>query len=308
MMRARGLSMVAFAAAIGLSGEAGAQTFGYTGSIGSWTVATSGTYLLTAIGAQGGYGPADGSGNQGGRGAKMSGLFNFTAGDVFSYAVGQAGSAYAGNYNGGGGGGTFFVSASNNPLLVAGGGGGVRSYGTGDGADASITPYASLSSCTLASKATGVKSTDLGLGGKADCDSWGSAGAGFYSNGAVDRYPSAAMSWANGLAGGNGVWPGSSYCDSYGGFGGGGSGTGCGGGGGGGGYSGGDGGFYAGGGGSWNTGTAQDNVEGIGYGNGSLDIKLEAVSTPEPASMTLVLTGLGFVAGMARRRARKQAA
>ena len=307
MRKAVRWSALALAATFAVGTQAGAQTFGFTGSIFNWTVPATGSYFVTAIGAQGGYGPIDGSANQGGRGARIGGLFLLNGGDILSLAVGGSGSAYAGNYNGGGGGGSFFVDAAGNPLLIAGGGGGVRSYGSyGNGVDASINPYATHSSCDFSAGESSVpnpslKTTDLGLGGQAggNCGSWGAAGAGFYGNGALDYPGAAAQSWANGLAGGNGYA--ASICNSYGGFGGGGSGTGCGGGGGGGGYSGGDGGWYAGGGGSWNTGTQQINDAGIGYGNGLIQIDAVSVA-PEPASLTLMLTGLGFTGALLRRR------
>jgi len=261
-------------------------TLSYTGSIETWTAAVTGTYRITAIGAQGGHGTIDGGPYVGGRGAMIEGTFDFTAGDIFSYAVGEAGSSLPGQYNGGGGGGSFFVDSLGDALIVAGGGGGIRSYAGQNGFDASITAYGVQGTGGSSTGPMIIKTTDLGQGGDAPSSSWGSAGAGFYSDGANDTgFGEGGKSWANGLLGGIGSY--SSICDSVGGFGGGGSGSGCGGGGGGGGYSGGDGGYIGGGGGSWNTGTDQVATAGVGYGDGSIIIELiSSVSVPEPTTLS----------------------
>lgn len=279
-----------------------AQSYSYTGSVQSWTVASTGTYAITAVGAQGGHGTIDGSSFVGGLGASMTGSFNLSAGSVYYFVVGGMGSSLADSYNGGGGGGTFFVGAGGNPLLVAGGGGGIRAYAERNGFDASITQFGVQGSGGSANGTATVKTTDLGQGGGVSAGSYGSGGGGFYSNGAYD-YGNGGSSWANGLTGGT-----SDYgypCVSTGGFGGGGAG-GCGGGGGGGGYSGGDGGFIAGGGGSFNTGYDQVNMAGIGYGNGSLQISLVS-AVPEPETYAMMLAGLGLMGAVARRRKAKQA-
>ena len=93
------------------------------GGIQTWTVPTTGTYRVTATGAQGASGDP---GFVGGRGAQISGLFSFTAGQTLQLAVGQMGSGQSSGSNGGGGGGSFVVSSTNAPLLIAGGGGGTR--------------------------------------------------------------------------------------------------------------------------------------------------------------------------------------
>ena len=199
-----------------------------------------------------------------------------------------------------------FVSPSiYNPLLIAGGGGGTRQSVSNDGCDASISQFAGLGSASAGTFDCVLKTDalSLGQGGIISSTSWGSAGAGFFSNGAVE-YASlgnlAAQSWLNGLAGGiQNRTCGSGF--SFGGFGGGGTGSGCGGGGGGGGYSGGDGGRIAGGGSSFNLGRDQVNIAGLGYGNGYIEWELLSAfdiddPTDLPAPGTLALIGLSLFA------------
>lgn len=277
--------------------------FAYTGNITNWSAPVTGVYRVTAVGAQGGHGTIDNGPFVGGRGAQIIGSFKFSAGDNFLLAVGGEGSSFAGNYNGGGGGGSFFVDDDGTPLLIAGGGGGIRAYASQNGFDASITAYGMQASGGWSSAVANVKNTGLGQGGIVSAYSFGSGGAGFYSDGVDDANlgTTGGLSWIHNLGGGFGNL--ASYCNSVGGFGGGGSGTGCGGGGGGGGYSGGDGGFIAGGGGSWNVGFDTLAFSGIGYGNGSILIEevAAAAAVPEPASMMLVSAGL-FGLAMSRRR------
>lgn len=280
--------------ALTVSGFTNAGLISYTGAVESWTVAESGSYRITAIGAQG---ASAQSGRVGGRGASMSGLFNLFAGDTYFFAVGGAGTVSSGN--GGGGGGSFFVDAGNNALLVAGGGGGTRASVAQNGCDAFITSFGGFGSGSLSTSSCNSKASGLGQGGIISAGSWGSAGAGFFSDGAaeyVSRGNVSAKSWFNGLAGGVG-----GYCrGSLGGFGGGGTGSGCYGGGGGGGYSGGDGGRIAGGGGSFNTGSEQINTAGVGLGNGSIEWTL--VDVPEPSTLAILALGLF---GLGARRFKK---
>jgi Hint domain len=102
-------------------------TYSYAGSIQKVTVSASGTYDITAYGAQGG----SGSGGQaGGSGAEYGGNFNLTAGEKLEVVTGGAGAAGTGTDGGGGGGGGSFVLANTGAggsyqlLLAAGGGGG----------------------------------------------------------------------------------------------------------------------------------------------------------------------------------------
>src|SRR6218665_3202063 len=94
------------------------QTFNYTGNIQTFIVPPcTSTMMIEARGAQGG--------GDGGKGARIVGVFNVTPGQVFKILVGRAGSAaspaQAGN---GGGGGSFVTDMMNVPFIVAGGGGG----------------------------------------------------------------------------------------------------------------------------------------------------------------------------------------
>ena len=96
-----------------------------------WTVPSTGTYQITAVGAQGGYGANStttrGLGFPGGYGALMEGEFTLTAGEIIVIVVGQEGTDGIGNGNcggGGGGGGICLARCSTNLLIAAGGGGG----------------------------------------------------------------------------------------------------------------------------------------------------------------------------------------
>jgi hypothetical protein len=97
-----------------------------TGAIQHDTIANSGTYAITADGAQGGTG---GTGGIGGSGAAVSGDIYLAAGTVLEIVVGGKGDdSFSG---GGGGGGSFVIETDNGTtsgldiiLAVAGGGGG----------------------------------------------------------------------------------------------------------------------------------------------------------------------------------------
>ena len=254
---------------------------GRTGTIQEWIVPQTGQYRITAVGAKG-------AGKNGGRGAKMSGVFVLTKGEVLKILVGQTGTVGTWQRNiqetyhlPGGGGGTFVVKSDNTPLIVAGGGGGY--YGSDD-------RYRSYTDASI--------ETGTGSGGL-DAD-FGGGGGGFYEDGLGS---SGGLSFLNGGTGG------SSRGD--GGFGGGGgAGTGTAGGyrviaaGGGGGYSGGDGArsqgtsswsYPAGRGGlSYNIGKEQENIEGEGYGHGYVIIEaleeLEIVPVIEEVTVTSYVT------------------
>jgi hypothetical protein len=93
-----------------------------------WTVPETATYRVEVWGAQGAFIPSGHSNGQvvqggGGKGARMRGDFNLTAGDKIKILVGQMGRG--GYAAGGGGGGTFVVDkTTGNPLIIAAGGNG----------------------------------------------------------------------------------------------------------------------------------------------------------------------------------------
>jgi hypothetical protein len=247
--------------------------------IQSFTVEQSGTYRITVEGAQG----ASAEPNfDGGRGARAQADLDLSAGDVLQIAVGQAGSGDDSETNGGGGGGSFVVGGSDVPLVIAGGGGGMRDDADQNGCDANTGTFGIVGSGSSSTSSCDAKGDAETLGGAISSPSYGSAGAGFFGDGADDVSGATTLgfggsSWANGLVGGD--W--NDSCGgadpAEGGFGGGGSGSGCFGGGGGGGYSGGDGGWIAGGGGSFVTASATNTSvavgAGIGLGDGVVTIE-----------------------------------
>ncbi|TNF26377.1 MAG: hypothetical protein EP329_21345, partial [Deltaproteobacteria bacterium] len=104
-----------------------------------WTVPTTGTYRITARGAQGGDTANEtGTGNAGGYGAEVIGEVALNAGDVLILVVGQDGVDKTGcsDWGGGGGGGSYVakiaaggdtivpLSVAVTPLVIAGGGAG----------------------------------------------------------------------------------------------------------------------------------------------------------------------------------------
>jgi hypothetical protein len=113
-----------FFVACGGAAHAAIITFAYTGSLQTYLIPTTGLYLLSASGAQGG----DQEGNffhRGGLGGVISGDVQLTAGQTLDIVVGGQGQGRGAIYAGGGGGGTFiWIDGQTTPLLVAGGGSG----------------------------------------------------------------------------------------------------------------------------------------------------------------------------------------
>ncbi|MFH1723779.1 MAG: thrombospondin type 3 repeat-containing protein, partial [Elusimicrobiota bacterium] len=231
-----------------------------------WTVPSSGKYRIEALGAEGGTGYV--SQWAGGKGAKMSGEFSLTAGDVVNIVVGQRGTDGRSSESAGGGGGSFVYAGSiggSGLLIAAGGGGGGGEENTAAGADG-----------TTAEQGTdglGAPTGTAGAGGSGS--SYGTGGAGWNSDGGD----------GSGANTGGDRWNGgtfqSSPPDGNGGFGGGGAGEYSDGGGGGGGYSGGSASnsstrttWGGGGGGSYNAGITQDNVAGVQTGHGKVMITM----------------------------------
>jgi hypothetical protein len=250
-----------------------------TAGIQSWTVPVAGLYKIEVYGA-------NGYGSFSGRGAYMSGEFNFNASDVLHLLVGQQGGCCVGSGTNqyGGGGGTFVVDASSTPLIVAGGGGGAIGFTSiPSNSDASITTSgnAGVGSAGGAGGTNGSGGGDAGIAG---------GGGGFSGDGGISPY--GGLAFLNGGQGGTAASSG-----SWGGFGGGGGANSYNNnrGGGGGGYSGGGGAGSSasvaqagGGGGSYNSGSNQVNTAALGTGDGLVIITLlaPAVSVPNNTGAT----------------------
>lgn len=121
------------------------KSFPYAGYERTYTVPYTGTYLLTAAGAQGGgYGIY-----RGGKGGSVTARFFLEKGEKLTYATGgqngYGGGGSASAY-GSGGGFTKVTSDRKGTLLIAGGGGGASPSGNGGsgGSSASLTGTASL--------------------------------------------------------------------------------------------------------------------------------------------------------------------
>jgi len=242
--------------------------------IQQWTVPVTGTYTITAAGAQGGTNTADSY--LGGNGATMSGTFSLTAGTVIDVVVGQRG--MGNGYASGGGGGSFVVTSAGTPLNIAGGGGGAG--------DSGGTGYVGQTTTSgLGSWPNFVPGTGGNSGASSD-GGWGNSGGSFYQNGngATGSWGqiTEASSYATGALGGQGTSSTASCEGGSGGFGGGGAGA-CNGGGGAGGYSSGAGG--GGGAGSYNAGSSQTNTTGNNTGNGYVTIIL-----PAPGGLLIAVT------------------
>ena len=260
-------------------------TFNYAGSFATYTVADTGTYQITAFGAEGGFDNA-GNGAPISVGARIGGTFSLTSGDVLRIAVGGAGGA--GAWAGGGGGGTFiYDQTTGQALVIAGGGGG--GWFTGHSGGNGLT--------TTGGSGGGGSVPVSGNGG--------GGGGGLTGNGASTTQAGGGGSFASSLLGGFGTNGGAG---GFGGGGGGGPNSSGSGGGGGGGYTGGSGGYSGGGGGggSFNNGTSPiAGLAGANYGGNGLATITETASVPEPVSGALLgvgAAGLGFV----RRRSARQ--
>lgn len=237
---------------------------GRSGSIQQWTVPENGSYRITAFGAQGG-------GPNGGRGARMSGIFTLNEGDELTILVGQQG----GNNSGGGG---TFVMHGNNPLVIAGGGGGGGDTGVGQHGTVSTSGTDDSSG----NNAGGTDGDGGQIGGDSGSSGFAGSGAGLDGDGRAYSWyqpPEVAYAFQNGGEGGEA----GGDSDGWGGFGGGGGGYeyswGAAGGGGG-GYSGGAGGYRdmninagGGGGGSLNNGTSPSNAAGDKTGHGRVEVE-----------------------------------
>lgn len=254
---------------------------GRTGSTQDYTVPTTASFIITAVGATGGYAYLNGTTtvNPGGTGTSMYGEFALTAGNVIRFMVGQAGANNASNpasRGGGGGGATFVYNVTTATLLmVAGGGGGGGQYANGTLKNANLT--ADGSAGTVGGGAAGTAPNGGGA------TSYGGGGGGYSGNGANSGYGQGGLSYTNGGTGGA-----LSNDGADGGYGGGGGSYA--GAGGGGGYGGGGAGGWSlsgdgGGGGSYNTGTNQTNIAQVGTAAGSASI---VAANMAPTAPTLV--------------------
>ena len=183
-----------------------------TNGIQLWTVPKTGTYRITAKGAQG----SAPESSTGGRGAVMQGEFSLTAGEKIQILVGHTapvGVVARVNKSSSGGGGTFVVKYTGitnvvaDILVIAGGGGGTGSDRP-SGADAVTTTTGVTGRLGGAGGTNGNGGTGTGSNG---------GGGGFLTNG---TQTGAGSSFLNGGLGGiiN-----TSYAANGGGFGGGGS-------------------------------------------------------------------------------------
>ena len=188
-----------------------------------WTVPETGTYRITARGAQGT--PSEQNPDAGGRGAIITGDFNLTAGEKIQILVGQtAGFRADRKYrSSAGGGGSFVVKYTGTTnivddiLVIAGGGGGTGST--------TIDPEADGKSGTTGGRGRrnnfnsgGTGGTD-GNGGNTGNASSNGPGGGFLTDGATSG-SAHGLSFLNGGLGGT---VNSSWNLNGGGFGGGGS-------------------------------------------------------------------------------------
>ena len=268
-------------------------TYNFTGAIQSYAVQVSGTYGITATGAQGG--SSTDTGTTGGLGAAVSGNFALQSGDQLLFVVGGVGQA-GGNQGGGGGGGSFVyvdtdksgtITRGDNLLLAAGGGGGAGYRNNGNGGYSANDPGGSG---TGSGGASGGSSNFNGAGG-AGINGAGVNGAGLRGGFGAPNITSNGSGNTMLTTGGNG---------GYGGGGGAGF-TG----GGGGGYTGGAGGDgdlnanpvnTAGGGGRSFNAAAGNTIGAFRQGNGQAVLTAPANNAPCYCTGTRILTDRGEVA------------
>lgn len=186
-----------------------------------WTVPESGTYRITARGAQGA--PAEVA--AGGRGAIITGDFNLTAGEKLQILVGQTAAVASSRLyrSSAGGGGSFVVKYTgvtntvDDILVIAGGGGGTGST--------TIDPEGDAQTGTSGGRArrnnlnAGGAGGINGAGGGIGNASSNGAGGGFLTNGTASSSASG-LSFLNGGLGGA---VNTTYAPNGGGFGGGGA-------------------------------------------------------------------------------------
>ena len=185
-----------------------------------WTVPQTGTYRITARGAQG----APAEANAGGRGAILTGDFSLSQGERLYILVGQTGSINGNRLyrSSAGGGGSFVVKYVTTPtvddiLLIAGGGGGTGSNPIDPECDAQLGTAGGRARRNNTNFG-GTGGTN-GAGGNLGNASANGAGGGFLTNGAASTNASG-LSFLNGGLGGA---INTSFAPDGGGFGGGGA-------------------------------------------------------------------------------------
>ncbi len=137
-------------------------TFIPTGALQSFTVPVTGSYYVTANGAQGGNVTVPNvTSPSGGLGATASGEFLLTAGQVYMVAVGIQGTSLSSIDARGaaGGGGSFVVGSANSPLILAGGGGGAAAAAGFAGANGSAAPATTNQGASGSGNAGGMPAT-----------------------------------------------------------------------------------------------------------------------------------------------------
>ena len=192
-----------------------------TNGIQLWTVPETGTYRITARGAQG----APTEATAGGRGAIISGEFSLTSGEKLQILVGQTASVASGRTyrSSAGGGGSFVVKYTGvtnivgDILVIAGGGGGTGSSPIDSQSDAQTGTSGGRARAGGANQG-GAGGTN-GSGGSNGNASSNGAGGGFLTNGSASS-GAEGRSFLNGGLGGN---TNTLYAPNGGGFGGGGA-------------------------------------------------------------------------------------
>lgn len=272
----------AAACARAYSGTAWTQDTAFLGQaapgIQLWTVPKTGSYRITARGAQGGSTATVG----GGLGRVLRGTFALRQGDRIKILVGHKGGDVVDNGydDAAGGGGTFVTTEGNTPLIVAGAGSGAG-YGGQAGPSSSsrygIQGYGATGTTTGGTSGSG--SAGGTNGGAGVSTQYACSGAGLTGDGyrvSPASYDCSPLSFVNGGTGGNYSGPTYRIVGGFGGgagvYGGGSLGTGAGGG-----YSGGGAGRaegpprnISGGGGSFNAGTSPSDSGATNAGHGSV--------------------------------------
>jgi hypothetical protein len=124
------LTSASLLALLAAASTASATSFFFSGAVADFTLPSTGTYRITAFGAQGGSSGAGPGLALGASGAELRGDFALTSGDKLEIAVGgSGGSSLEGGGGGGGGGGQG--NFDDVGIYYGGGGGGGGSFDGG---------------------------------------------------------------------------------------------------------------------------------------------------------------------------------